>query len=304
MFLEGGAIEDKNKNIFYIIFYNEKNDEIYVKPKYIYKNNKYYKITENKNLNLLQRYFNYNIYNYSDYLKKYTYIFYIENINKYFNPIARLLQILENPLNVHEKAAKEIVLNIVKESGEKVQNFGISGSLLLNLQNERSDIDIFYYGNNYEQIYEALSKLFKKRKFLPIRGNILRNLYNERGFRNVINYEIFKKIEKLKRTEGIYAKKFLFSIKLVKRRYFEITERKDTIEDEVKTINAKEAYLWPARYIVKSLINNETYSIITYRQRYTEILKEGDIAKIKGEIEITNEGKIANVDEKGYIIPL
>jgi predicted nucleotidyltransferase len=91
---------------------------------------------------------------------------------------------------------------------------------------------------------------------------------------------------------------------LVKRRYFEITERKDTIEDEVKTINAKEAYLWPARYIVKSLINNETYSIITYRQRYTEILKEGDIAKIKGEIEITNEGKIANVDEKGYIIPL
>jgi predicted nucleotidyltransferase len=304
MFLEGGAIEDKNKNIFYIIFYNEKNDEIYVKPKYIYKNSKYYKITEDKNLNLLQRYLNYNIYNYSDYLKKYTYIFHIENINKYYNPVARLLQILENPLNAHEKAAKEIVLNIIKESNEEIQNFGISGSLLLNFQNEKSDIDIFYYGNNYKKVYEALSKLFKKRKFLPIKGNLLRNLYIERGFRNVIDYKIFKRIEKLKRTEGIYGKKFLFSIKLVKSRHFKIIERKDTIEDEIKAIDTKEAYLWPAKYVVKSLINDDTYSIITYRQRYTEILKEGDTAKIKGEIEITNEGKIINIDEKGYIVPL
>jgi predicted nucleotidyltransferase len=174
----------------------------------------------------------------------------------------------------------------------------------LNFQNEKSDIDIFYYGNNYKKVYEILSKLFKKRKFLPIRGNLLRNLYIERGFRNVIDYKIFKKIEKSKRIEGMFAKKFLFSIKLVKRRYFKIIERKNTIEDKIKIIDASESYLWPAKYIVKSLKNDETYSIITYRQRYAEILKEGNIAKIKGEVEITEKGKIINIDEKGYIVPL
>jgi Uncharacterized protein conserved in archaea len=210
MFLEGSAIEDENKNIFYVIFYNDIDDEIYVKPKYLYKSSKYYKISENKSPYLLQKYLKYNIYKYSNYLKKYTYIFPIEHISKYYNPIAKCLQILDRPTNIYEKVARNIILEIIKESNEKAQNFGISGSILVNLQNEKSDIDIFYYGNNYKAIYDSLVRLFRKRKFSPFKGNLLKNLYIERNFRKIIDYKIFKKLKKIKKWKEYMIKNFHF----------------------------------------------------------------------------------------------
>jgi len=298
MFIEGSAVEDKDGNIYYVSYYNEKYEELFVIPKYIKNKKEYLKIKYFKN-KFLKKFSN--IYTYSNFLKRKTFILPIENVKVYYNPIARLKQIINEPKDKIENTVKELVELLIEFSNEEIENFGIGGSILVNKYTEDSDIDLIYYGKESKKVYEILKELRERKIFLPIKEKYLRKLYFERDLRKLLSYDKFKKIEKEKLTEGFY-KEFLYSIKFVNRNIKEVEEVKGKFEGEVKVIDCSNSYLFPSEYIVKDEKNEEIYKLISFRIRFVEILKENEKVIISGRLEkVNNEKQIVINEREGYI---
>ncbi|HUX98781.1 MAG TPA: hypothetical protein VMV49_04460, partial [Candidatus Deferrimicrobium sp.] len=121
----------------------------------------------------------YSLYKRSEFLKKNFphYLFYDiiigetlqgvskDKVKKIYHPedlVQKLLK--DNTFNskISEKAF-ELVKLIHSESGVSYDKIGITGSSLVNLETEQSDIDLIIYGsNNCYKVYETLPKIFNR----------------------------------------------------------------------------------------------------------------------------------------------
>lgn len=94
-------------------------------------------------------------------------------IEQVFVPKDRLvwLQNLPKPDNL-QKLALELVNLISKESGVDLADFGIHGSIALNMHAPESDIDFVIYGtDNFRQVEQAIQNLSNQNKLTLIAGN-------------------------------------------------------------------------------------------------------------------------------------
>ncbi|MEX2722574.1 MAG: hypothetical protein Q6366_013815 [Candidatus Freyarchaeota archaeon] len=131
-----------------------------------------------------------------------------KHIKEVYVPSERLKHLLEKQdLDDLERKAVEVVALLSKESGIPMEDFGIHGSISLQMHNQQSDIDICIYGaENFRKVKNAFHNLCAKRvvsllqadEFDPIRRN--RGLYQNTRF--VINAT--RKIEEIKEKFGQY----------------------------------------------------------------------------------------------------
>ncbi len=305
MLIEGSAVKDKFGNIYYVSYYNQKDDELYVIPKYLKKGNSYVKIINKELLNDLLNKVDYKLICYSKFLKRRTFILPLEVIEVYYDPLIRIKEIIYNPTDDHEKKIASFINDIINGGFFDLEKVGIEGSTLVSLHNKSSDIDLIYYGEYKENLYNTLLNLRKKGTTNPIEGMELKKLYYEREFHRYFSYEMFKKIEQRKLCEGKY-RNTQYSVKILNRSIIgdEIKSNKYKT-DIVEVIDATYNYLFPSIYKVKSLRNGEEYEIINFRIRYLEMLKEKDKAKIKGLLEVSEKGKRFILTERdSYIKPI
>jgi len=304
IFVEGSAVKDKFGNIFYVSYYNDKFEELYVIPKYYKKGNTYVKINSKEELNEFLKKLNYKLLCYSKYLRRKTFILPLELIEIYYDPIARLKEILWNAKDEHERKVIRIIEEIKIEGFKDVENFGIEGSVLVSLHNKNSDIDLVYYGDFKEELYNVLISLREKGKTNPLGDSMLKRLYYEREFQKYMSYNLFKQLEQRKVCEG----KFLntqYSIKMINRLLYEEVKANKYFSDTIEVINAKNSYLFPSIYKVKSLKDGSEYDVINFRIRYMELLKEGEKAKIKGLLELNeNSKRLILIEKNSYIRPI
>ena len=96
-----------------------------------------------------------------------------DSIEQVFVPKDRLvwLQNLPKPDNL-QKLALELVNLISKESGVDLADFGIHGSIALNMHAPQSDIDFVIYGTqNFRQVEQTIQNLANQNKLTFIAGN-------------------------------------------------------------------------------------------------------------------------------------
>jgi predicted nucleotidyltransferase len=183
----------------------------------------------------------------------------------------------QNP-DVLEKEAVSLITLLSKTSKVPLDNFGIHGSILLGMHNEKSDIDIAVYGSsNYKMVKAAINTLVSltkadyliETKFDKLRRN--RGLYNSRRF--VINATRQKE-----EIQEVYGDKL----------YVPITE----ISFKAKIVDNTEAVFRPAHYKITDFINlspspsqvipNEVVSMIG---QYRDIAGIGEHIQGKGVLE-------------------
>ncbi len=99
----------------------------------------------------------------------------INRIEKVFVPQERLVAMrkLSNPDRI-QKMALDLVELLSKESGISLEDFGIHGSIALDMHSEKSDIDFVVYGTGNFRIVEAtIDRLVNKGTLRYIFGNRL-----------------------------------------------------------------------------------------------------------------------------------
>jgi len=223
------------------------------------------------------------------------------NISKHYKPIERLKEMYQKfpVLDKIEKEAMEMVLLLIEEANISLNNIGISGSILVNLYNNFSDIDLIIYGKeNCLKIYKTLNEVIGKNIFIK-RYSIedLKKLYDFRVKDTNISFEDFLKVEKRKVFQGKFKNRDYF-IRFIK----EFEENNEKYGDKTfipmgytcikaKVIDDSDSIFTPCCYIIDEVkyMDNLNYKplkqIISYRGRFCEQARIGEKIIAQGRIE-------------------
>lgn len=211
-----------------------------------------------------------------------------------------------------EKDAYNLIKLLSKETGISFKFFGISGSIMVGLHSENSDIDIVVYGNDTSwSVIKALSRLFKNKVLRRTSEDKLKRLYYERKIYKIMDFETYRLHEYRKMQEGNFGGRDFF-IRFIRdcdqhHKYgFFRYKNIGRIKAKVKIIDDYESIFTPAKYIVKILeiieddlieeidVNKEFW-IYSFRGRYCQQAFSGEVTEVAGKIEkvIKNEDLVA-----------
>jgi predicted nucleotidyltransferase len=229
------------------------------------------------------------------------------DIKQHYQP-AQGLQNLRNrkDLDEAETAALRFMEIIKENSGVQWSKLGVSGSILVRLQEPSSDIDLVVYGSDAGyRVAETMKQLFKN-KDSPIKAydlDGLRELFDFRSKDTDVSFEDFVRTDSRKVSHGKFMGKHFF-IRFVKD-LNEISEQYGSIiykpegNAKIKATVAddKEALFTPCSYKlanVKTLEGTKAEhveEIVSFRGRFCEQAKSGET--------VIAEGKLERLQQKG-----
>jgi len=109
-----------------------------------------------------------------------------------------------------EETALELVLFISEQSGVSLEDFGIHGSIALNMHTSESDIDLAVYGSkNFRRVEETIEKLVDEGELKYVVKNWMDKVRKHRGRYGdkLFNYVAVRKMEEINVKYGEYLYK-------------------------------------------------------------------------------------------------
>ncbi len=230
----------------------------------------------------------------------------MDKIKKIYRPVElvrELLHINGNPrfeqYSVVIQRSFELVKLLVSISKIGFDKIGITGSCLVNLEIESSDIDLIIYGlKNSLLIRGALISLFQQFPTIiqPYSEDTIQELYNFRGKESNLLFNEFVKIEQRKKLQGKF-KGLDYYIRCIK-------DWNELIDEEIhyepvgtgcirgKIIDDSEAILTPCKYLIDEVIvikgsefAEDIRELVSFRGRFCEQAVNGEEFEAQGKVE-------------------
>ena len=203
-----------------------------------------------------------------------------------------------------KRKALDFALTIANETNVDTRNLGISGSLLVNLHRENSDIDLIVYGTDEsKKVADALTKLFSKGVLRKHTIEEYRRLFEFRKAYKVMDFETFVKHERRKIFQGFFADREFF-IRFVKKpqethRYGEFKYKNmGEVTIKAKVVDDSESIFTPVSYKIevikvidssklkgKNMDFNKIREAVSFRGRFCQQVFSGEIAIVRGKLE-------------------
>jgi predicted nucleotidyltransferase len=216
-------------------------------------------------------------------------------------------------LDKSEQTAVELIDLIRDSSGTNLTAIGISGSIMIGLQQNSSDIDLIVYGrlnsrNVRNSITESMNNVKSLRQF---NMSELEKLYHFRSLDSKITFEKFVNHEKRKRFQGIFKDREFFI------RYLpNLTENVEKygekeysssgfIKVRARISDDSEAFFSPCSYklentiVIDGVTVDDITEVASFRGRFCEQAKKGEDVIIQGKLE-----KISSKKDSHYRILL
>jgi len=243
-------------------------------------------------------------------------------IKSFYKPEFKLAEMVKKcrELNSIEDLALKLALTLRDEANISLDKVGISGSILIGLHNQSSDLDIIVYGyRNCLKVYEAL-KTLRQLNVLESCAKIIDKLYRFRSRETPIPFNVFRNIEGAKLLQGLFHGREYF-IRLV-RDYNEVDEKYGDrkyrnlgrIILKATVINDSESVFTPCRYLIDDveIVEGAHYpvkEVASFRGRFCEQARIGDRIIVEGKLEeIKFKGekyyRVILGGEGDYIIPI
>jgi predicted nucleotidyltransferase len=195
--------------------------------------------------------------------------------------------------------ALRFIKYVAEIAGIALEKLGISGSLMLGLEGEGSDIDLVVYGlRESQKVRAAILKAMAEGKIIRrFTEEHLRDLYLSRSKDTQMSYEDFVRVELRKSNQGLFGDTPFFIRYLkdwgeVDERYGEYRIRRLGYAKIVgEVLDASQAHLTPAIYIIKDarVLSGPSWltvdRVISWRGRFAEQACEGEAIVAQGYIE-------------------
>ncbi|HIP16191.1 MAG TPA: hypothetical protein EYG77_03185 [Methanothermococcus okinawensis] len=229
-----------------------------------------------------------------------------DKIIRILKPQERLEEILNNSQSPLEEKCKTLA-NIFYQCGLSYKYMGVSGSTLLRLNCENSDIDFVIYGmRNHRRAREILRSIFEDEKYSryreivkPLSEKHWRKVYKKRIKDNTITYEEFLRHEIRKYNRGVIGGT-TFDI-LATRDWDEIESNWDAIyrnlgSVEIEALVVNDDYIFdsPGIYKVKDVkilrgggehLASTIREVVSYTHTYAGQAFKGERIVAKGKLE-------------------
>ncbi|BDC35474.1 DNA polymerase subunit beta [Candidatus Methanoliparum sp. LAM-1] len=188
-----------------------------------------------------------------------------------------------------------LLVNLLIKEGVREDCMGITGSRLVGLQNDDSDIDFVVYGNEWYKARDRIIKLKKQREINEIDEDTWRFIYNKR--RPEISFNEFIIHEKRKENRGLINNRYFDLLYVrswdeIKDIYLPIQKRKicrKKIESTV--IGDKYAFDSPAIYELDKK-DEGVDMVVSFTHTYVGQCFKGERIEASGVLEYWDDKKI------------
>ncbi|MFX1324815.1 MAG: nucleotidyltransferase domain-containing protein [Promethearchaeota archaeon] len=231
-----------------------------------------------------------------------------QDIEKIYTPREFLqeLRVKEDLSNIEQYSLNLCEL-LINEGSISQDSLGITGSVMIGLDKEDSDIDIIIYGTDTSyNLQQKLPKLLKEsKKFRKYNLEEYKSHYNWRAGGSNIPFEDFVKSEQRKLHQGKfygydYFIRYIKSPEDWEGSYYDFKySNLGRIKVKVLIIDSKDALFTPCSYKIDNVevLENiskieidfkEILEINSFRARFCEQAKEGEVVTVEGKLEKVN----------------
>ena len=225
----------------------------------------------------------------------------LNKISAHLRPEEKISQLMQmKKTDVLQQKAIDLATFISNESGVPIGYFGVTGSLLLDIHRDFSDIDLIVYGmKNSEAVKKSLIRIYQKGSFPVLQFNEekIREWCLNKTEMYPLTYEEAARIFERKWGRGLYHE-ILFSIHPVKLEE-EVSERygdrifkpEGIVKIEATVSIASEAEFLPSIYKVEDVkiydgpVVNDIYEVASYEGLYGGIAEKGEKIMAYGKLE-------------------
>jgi len=223
-------------------------------------------------------------------------------VQRIYDPCRRLQELTNAPAGKGiEEDAVTVAGLLQKEAGVPGSSLGITGSLLIGLHTERSDLDIVVFGKrNCMKVHHALQKLLDGETATGLRrlnAQGVQELYARRAADTRMTFQEFVQLEKRKTNQGTfrgreYFIRYIKGEKEVGEAYGDVrytplgrTAITGSISDD------QEAIFTPCRYLLSGVSGSEGTTpanlkeIVSFRGRFCEQAQLGESIRAAGTLE-------------------
>jgi len=218
-----------------------------------------------------------------------------------YQPRKKVLELLSEPSqDVVETQSIEFVQEIQHSSGVPLGKLGLSGSILVNLHTDESDIDLVVYGReDCKSVHEALRRLMRGSQTPVSRYGFkgLKKLYESRMKDTHMPFRDFLRMEKRKLSQGKFKGRDFFVRFLpdwdeVDEKYGDRLYRVAgyakigaNVEDDSESIFTPCRYVISGTRILEGSIVPPPMEIVSFRGRFCEQAKKGEKVIAQGKVE-------------------
>lgn len=225
----------------------------------------------------------------------------LKDVKKVYSPVRRLERLRKSrSLDSLEAVALQCLTVLKEEARVPWNKLGVSGSLLVGLHTETSDIDPVVYGvENCWKVHSALRKLLEEggTPFQPYNLADLRKLFDFRSKDTLMSFEDFVAVESRKVFQGKFLDRDYF-IRFVKdpneigEKYGDVCYKNcGYAKIEAVVVDDSEAIFTPCTYKIEEVKVVEgprlepIKEIASFRGRFCEQARKGERVVAQGKIE-------------------
>ena len=225
----------------------------------------------------------------------------VDAVQKHYKPIEKLRQLRSsNSLDMLESLGLQLAKLLKETANISWDVIGISGSIMVRLHTQGSDVDPIVYGSeNCRKVYSALKNLLseKQRPVKSYTQKELKALFDFRSKDTIMSYEDFVRSESRKVIQGKFLHKDYF-IRFVKD-WSEIREKygdvhyvnvgyariKATVVDDSESIFTPCIYKISDVHVLEGEKSEPIKEIASFRGRFCEQARNGEVVIAQGKVE-------------------
>lgn len=245
----------------------------------------------------------------------------LSEIESVLDPVDTLKQLRDMKRGLSELQQKTIELStvLVGSSGIPWSAIGVTGSQLVDLATEESDIDLVVYGEDEcRRLYQSLEQIYMNHQGLEkYDGEILQQHTEFRWNRNSPCWNWLLTVERRKLLQGIYHETEFF-LRCVRNRSentlgYDEYEYKFLGEETVESVvtDDSQGIFTPCEYTVECDMIPNLKKLVSFRGRFTEHVQVGDHIRAAGRLEaVWKDGKekylqlVLGEKPSDYLVPM